>query len=135
MKTMTIKNTAGMSFRQLEASISNGGKFIVYGYCVSIIALTFRLTSDPFFIKKEEDPAKYRGPYTLLSLVMGWWGIPWGPVYTVDMIRINKKCGGGIDVTAEVMPKLFAKYGKGSEADKPQEAPMNIEFAPNELTR
>jgi hypothetical protein len=134
MKTMYLNRTTGMSYRQLQDSIKRGGKFVVYGYCVSIIALTFRLTSDPYYIKEGEDAAAYRGPYTFLSLILGWWGIPWGPIYTVDMIKINRKSGGGIDVTNEIMSKLQFKYG-GDRSDKVEDETMSVEFAPGELTR
>ncbi len=43
-------------------------------------------------------------PYTLLSLFIGWWGFPWGLVYT-PMVLIQN-LGGGNDVTAEVMSAL-----------------------------
>jgi hypothetical protein len=39
-------------------------------------------------------------PWTLLTLVMGWWGIPWGPIRSVQSLWTNLK--GGVDVTAEV---------------------------------
>jgi hypothetical protein len=31
---------------------------------------------------------------------MGWWGIPWGPIRSVQSLWTNLK--GGVDVTAEV---------------------------------
>jgi hypothetical protein len=42
-------------------------------------------------------------PWTLLTIVLGWWGIPWGPVYSIQSLVVNLK--GGKDVTAEVMAK------------------------------
>jgi hypothetical protein len=26
-----------------------------------------------------------------LSLLLGWWGIPWGPIYTIRALAINSK--------------------------------------------
>jgi hypothetical protein len=43
-------------------------------------------------------------PFTLLSLVAGWWGIPWGPIYTIQVVYNNFK--GGKDVTNEVVASL-----------------------------
>ena len=40
-------------------------------------------------------------PYTLLSLVAGWWGIPWGPIFTIGALYNNLK--GGKDVTIKQM--------------------------------
>jgi hypothetical protein len=32
--------------------------------------------------------------------VAGWWGIPWGPIFTVQSLVVNFK--GGKDITAAV---------------------------------
>jgi hypothetical protein len=46
----------------------------------------------------------------LLSLLIGWWGLPWGPVYTLEMININSdKQGGATDVTEDVLLKISDK--------------------------
>ena len=37
--------------------------------------------------------------FTLLTLVLGWWGIPWGPIYTIGSIYTN--FNGGKDVVSE----------------------------------
>lgn len=37
-----------------------------------------------------------------------------GPIYTLDMLRVNSdKHGGGTDVTDDVLLKLREKYGEG----------------------
>lgn len=40
-------------------------------------------------------------PFTLISILFGWWGIPNGPGYTLESLRTNFR--GGKDVTEEVM--------------------------------
>ncbi len=89
MKVYSIKKTSNLSIEEIITDINKGGKFISYGYCVSIVALTFRLTSSPYFIKSTELPSKYRLKYNILSLLFGWWGLPWGPIYTLEMARLN----------------------------------------------
>lgn len=42
--------------------------------------------------------------YTFLSLVVGWWGIPWGPIYTIASVA--KNFAGGGDVTDAVCDAL-----------------------------
>ena len=37
----------------------------------------------------------------IISALLGWWGIPFGPKFTLESIRTNMK--GGKDVTDEVM--------------------------------
>jgi len=43
----------------------------------------------------------------LLSAVLGWWGIPSGPIYSVQSIASNIK--GGKDVTQQILASLVAK--------------------------
>ena len=42
--------------------------------------------------------------YTLISLLAGWWGIPWGPIYTITSLVTNLR--GGKDVTQHVIASL-----------------------------
>ena len=44
--------------------------------------------------------------YSLISLLFGWWGIPWGPIWTLG--TVFKNLGGGVDVTANVLSALNA---------------------------
>jgi len=36
--------------------------------------------------------------------VLGWWGIPWGPIWTISTIVTNLR--GGRDVTNEVVRSM-----------------------------
>lgn len=111
MKTYKINNTAGLSLEQLYTGLSTGGCIISYGYCISAIAFTYRLMSAPYYIKAGEKPSTYRKKYNRLSRIFGWWGIPWGPIYTFDMLRMNRdKRGGGINITEDVLSVLHDKY-------------------------
>ena len=41
-------------------------------------------------------------PYSFITLLVGWWGIPWGPIYTVQAITQNVK--GGIKMPPQPPP-------------------------------
>ena len=43
-------------------------------------------------------------PFSLLSMLVGWWGIPWGVVYTPLVLITN--FSGGRDITKEVLAAL-----------------------------
>jgi hypothetical protein len=117
MKTFILKKTAGTSLNEIYGDIKNGGRFIVYCYCISIVALTFKQISPPYFIRPGEPTSKYRLKYTIRSLLFGWWGLPWGPIHTIDRILINNKNGGGLDITEEIVQKLQLTYlGKDNES-------------------
>jgi hypothetical protein len=101
-----IKNTEGLSASDLTNELRNGGKFVVFQYCVSIIVMTFRRGSDIYFIKAGESTVKHSIAYTIITLLFGWWGIPWGPIYSIGSLYSN--LSGGKDVTQEVLASLNA---------------------------
>lgn len=97
---MNIRGLEGLSDSQIEMELANGGKFVVFEYCISIIVMTFRQPSALYFIKSSESPFMVGLPYTVLSLLLGWWGFPWGPIYTFSSIATNLR--GGKDITDAV---------------------------------
>jgi len=101
---MQIHGLEGMNGEQIHLEIQRGGKFVLYQYCVSVVVLTFKRPSDIFFIREGESAFVKGLPYTVLSLLAGWWGIPWGPIYTIGALITN--CGGGKDVTQEVLSSI-----------------------------
>lgn len=93
-----------MSAENIREEINRGGRVVGYLYCVSIVFMTFKRGTDLRLIKAGHHPASASWPYTLLTLVAGWWGIPWGPIYSVECLY--KNLSGGIDVTDEVYRSL-----------------------------
>ncbi len=99
---MKIIGIDGMTRQQLAEELKAGAKFVMYQYCVSIVVMTFKRGSDIYFI-----PAGGKGKgagFTAISLLAGWWGIPWGPIYTISSVVKNMQ--GGIDVTGSVWNQL-----------------------------
>ncbi len=88
-----IRGIDGIKKGELEFEVQRGAKFVHFQYCISIIVLTFRRASDIYFIRQGENALVKGLPFTVLSLVAGWWGIPWGPIYTIQSVY-NNSCGG-----------------------------------------
>ena len=99
-----IRGIERMKNGELDFEIQRGGKFVLFQYCISIIVLTFRRPSDIYFLRQGESGVTKGLPFTLLSLVAGWWGIPWGPIYTIQSVYNNSR--GGKDVTQAVVNSL-----------------------------
>jgi hypothetical protein len=95
-----IQGIEDLSQSEIEFELQRGAKFVLFQYCVSVVVLTFKRHSDIYFIRSGENAVVKGLPFTLLSLVAGWWGIPWGPIYTIQ--SLYKNLGGGRDVTQEV---------------------------------
>lgn len=101
---MKIQGIDGMSKEQLHFEIQNGGKFVLFQYCISVVVLTFKRPSDIYFVRPGESAMTKGLGFTLLSAVLGWWGIPWGPIYTIQSVYVN--LSGGRDVTDSVMSSM-----------------------------
>jgi hypothetical protein len=100
---MKIIGTDGMSDDELKTELDNGATFVVYFYTISILVMTFKRPSSIYFIRGGHSRAAKGLPFTLVSLLFGWWGIPWGPIYTIGSIFGNLS---GKDVTKEVFNAL-----------------------------
>lgn len=98
---------------ELQAEIQQGGKFVMYQYCISLLVITFKRFSNIYFISHEQNAAVKGLPFTLLSLVLGWWGIPWGPIYTIQSLWVN--LSGGKDVTQEVLASMSSSAQKAGQ--------------------
>lgn len=98
---MKIKNIDGLSAEDLQQEEEKGGRFVYYLYTVSLIVVTFKRTSGVYLVRGGENPRTKGLFFTIISFLFGWWGIPFGPKYTLESIRTNLH--GGKDVTDEVM--------------------------------
>lgn len=93
-----------ISMDELQYELSNGAKFVVFEYCISILIMTFKQPSSIYFIRANSGAVKKGLGFTFISLFAGWWGFPWGPIYTIASLFTNLT--GGKDVTREVMASL-----------------------------
>ncbi|MEM7182521.1 MAG: hypothetical protein AAF518_16530 [Spirochaetota bacterium] len=109
-----IKGLDGISYNQLDYEIKNGGKFVYYEYCISILIMTFKRGSSIHFIKSGQNPLVPGLAFSLLSFVLGWWGFPWGPIYTIGALVTN--FSGGKDVTTEALRAIKASANQSETA-------------------
>ena len=101
LQVPSISGIQGMSSEELKNAIGQGGRFVIFQYCISVLILTFKRPSPICFIKPGESAFAKGAPYTLISLLFGWWGIPWGPVWTLTTVANN--ISGGKDITSQVL--------------------------------
>jgi hypothetical protein len=86
-----------------------GPRLVFFEYVISLVFLTLRRPSRLYAL-----PPGSRGlwqglPYTLASLLLGWWGVPWGLVYTPLALWTNLT--GGREVTAEEWARTAGPAG------------------------
>ena len=104
--TKIVGFEAIQSTAQLQEEIRQGGKFVMYQYCISLAVITFKRWSRVYFIRHDQSAAMKGLPFTLLTLVLGWWGFPWGPIYTIQTLWINLR--GGKDITRDLVASMVS---------------------------
>jgi hypothetical protein len=98
---VTINGLQGMTTDGLNVELARGGKFVIFQYAVSLLIVTFKRSSGIYFVRANESVIGKGFGFTLISFLLGWWGLPWGPIYTIQALATN--LGGGKDVTQEVI--------------------------------
>lgn len=93
-----------LTLGQLRQEIQAGGKFVYYPYCISVLVMTFKRSSGIYYLRPGENAVLKGLGYILLSLIAGWWGLPWGIIYTLEALAVN--LGGGKNVTDKVLASL-----------------------------
>jgi hypothetical protein len=99
-----IKGLEGMSLDDIQRELSHGGRFVIFSYCVSPLLITLQRPSAIYFLRGHESALIKGLPYTLLTALAGWWGIPWGPIFSIHALAINLR--GGRDITNEILCDL-----------------------------
>ena len=104
---MKIKNIGGLTSEELKGEVEKGARLIYFPYAISLGIITFKRKSELYIVRKNENPVKRAFPFILISALLGWWGIPFGPKLTLQCISVNRK--GGKDITEEVMSILAGR--------------------------
>lgn len=81
--------------------INDGGRFVRFHYAYSLIYITVWGYSDVHYLAPGKGTLLKSLPYTLMTMLFGWWGIPWGPIYTLKTIYVNMS--GGLDETDTIL--------------------------------
>jgi hypothetical protein len=85
------------SAEEIREEIERGARIVSYAWCVSLLIITFRRGTRPYLIKGGHSRLAPGLPWALLTLLLGWWGFPWGLVYTPAALW--KTLRGGADLT------------------------------------
>ena len=104
---MKIHGVEGLTIEQITDEILAGAKFVRYQWCFSLIVKTFQRGSGVYYLRPGEKGVIKGLPWTILTFFVGWWGMPFGFVYTPQAIMNN--LSGGKDVTYAVMNALMPK--------------------------
>ena len=118
---MKIIGIEGLTVDQLNFELQRGAKFVIFQYAFSVVIMSFRRGSDVHFVRAGESTAGKSAKYTLLTVLAGWWGIPWGPIYTVQALTTNFR--GGKNVTPQVLAAMNTSAPR-TAAPPPSSSPL-----------
>jgi hypothetical protein len=102
--TMNIRGLEKWDAEELRHELARGGRLVFFEFCVSLGVATLRCPSEVHLLRFGERGLVRGLPYSVLSLLFGWWGLPWGLIYTPLTLWTN--LSGGRDVTAELRERL-----------------------------
>ena len=103
-----IPELHGVTVRQLEAELRQGARFVVFQFCISILVFSFLRSSRIYYLRPEERGLRRGLAYSAVSLLCGWWGFPWGLIWTP--MTLYRNLAGGKDVTALIETRLREAY-------------------------
>jgi hypothetical protein len=101
---MKINGIENLNPDDFDFELQRGGKLVYFEYCISLLVVTLRRPSDAYFVRVGESSVLRGMPFTLISLIGGWWAIPWGPIRTIQCLYTN--LGGGKPAPPEVINSM-----------------------------
>ena len=99
-----IRGAEEYTAAEIRAAVAAGAALVRYPYVVSPLVVTLRYDSTVHLVRTADGRYARCIPYLLTTLLLGWWGVPWGPV--ASWRAIWSCLNGGDDVTAELLPQL-----------------------------
>ena len=95
-----LRGFEGLQREELERQLAAGARLVFFEYSISLVAVTLRRATAIHLLRPGESAWLRSLPCCLISLCLGWWGLPWGVIYTPLTIVLN--LSGGCDVTPEI---------------------------------
>jgi len=99
--TIRVRGAEHLTADQLRLLVQKGGRCVRYEFIVSVLIATFRFQSGVYLTDSWQERYLLGLPFSVLSLLLGPWGVPWGPILTGRAVWVN--LSGGMNVTAQVL--------------------------------
>lgn len=108
---MTIIGAGLLTEEEVALKLTEGYRLVSYEYSLSFIVVTLKRPSGIYLVAPNESDWGNRALFSSLSFFFGWWGIPWGPIYTIGSITRN--LGGGHDHSKALIDHVLARSPAG----------------------
>ena len=92
------------SDEELLRALERGATIVRYPYVISAVLASFKLESRAVLIEQSSRRYVQAIPYLLFTLAFGWWGVPWGPIFTAKALWCLIQ--GGEEITDVIHEEL-----------------------------
>lgn len=106
-----LAGTEGMTLGDVELDVLKGGRFLRFYWNVSVVVLSYRNTTALTYVRSNKSAGATALGWGVFSLAFGWWGFPWGVIYTPMSLWHNTR--GGSDHTREVLTAYLGETHAG----------------------
>jgi len=89
---------------ELLDAFERGATVVRYPYVISAVVASFSMESRAMLIEQPNERYTKAIPYLLVTFVFGWWGVPWGPIFTGKALWSLFQ--GGEDITESIREEL-----------------------------
>jgi hypothetical protein len=96
-----IEGSEHLTASRLLDEIPRGGRFTTYTTCISIVVGTDRRPTRIQYLAPRDSHLASGFRHVWPTILMGWWGLPWGPIHTIESIL--NYLHGGTDLTEAVL--------------------------------
>jgi hypothetical protein len=104
MQLLELRGTRPLFVEELRTRLESGARCVRFEFCFSLVLVTIRRQS-PVYLTHSWQERYLRGlGFSLLALLLGPWGVPWGLFWTPWAVWVNAT--GGMDCTREVLTWL-----------------------------
>lgn len=94
--------------------LSANSELVRFQACLSFLVVSTTAPSR-YFVKGEPATTAIGLLYNAITLVFGWWGIPWGPVWTIKALVRNLRGGERLTV-ADLLDAMAAADAQEAQA-------------------
>jgi hypothetical protein len=123
---MVIRGIEQMTLGDLVEQVRLGGRFVVFHWCAGLLVTTVQRPSEIRFLRAGASAGR-GGWRTLVTMLAGWWAVPFGPGATFACLREN--LAGGRDITAIVLQRLLQTEREGLARPAPVTSPITSHAA------
>lgn len=103
-KLIPLAGTRPLFSEEVRTRVAAGARLVRFEFCFSLLLFTIRRQSAIYLTESWQERYLRGLGYSILALLLGPWGVPWGLVWTPWAVWVNLT--GGVDETDAFLAEL-----------------------------